>query len=68
MTPNVRYTISNIQTQIVLTGNNSNITSYSSMQDFSILKALKVFVCPPLISVIKEVLWKPLILDWIKGH
>ncbi|XP_058782945.1 uncharacterized protein LOC131657578 [Vicia villosa] len=66
--PNVRVSISNIQAQIALSGNNSNLTSFSSMQEFSILKAFKVSIRPPPVLVPKEVLWKPPILDWVKGN
>jgi hypothetical protein len=36
------------------------------MSDFSIMKAFNVCTHPPKAQVIKEVLWQPPLLDWIK--
>jgi hypothetical protein len=55
-----------ISANVSLTGNLTKLTYHSSMRDFSILKKFNIIVRPPKAPSIKEVLWAPPPLDWLK--
>ncbi|GAU38423.1 hypothetical protein TSUD_396030 [Trifolium subterraneum] len=58
--------ISMITASTVMTGNNTSKTSSNSIRDFIILKHFKVNIHHPRAPVIKEVIWHPLVPNWIK--
>lgn len=64
--PRMQTTISNIIAQIGIFGNNSLPQSSSSMLDFNLLKSFKVNLHPPWAFTVKEVIWRPLIINWLK--
>jgi len=49
-----------------LSGNISNKAASSSIAEFVILKHFDVKINPPKFNIIKEVLWSPPILNWVK--
>ncbi|GAU44563.1 hypothetical protein TSUD_367190 [Trifolium subterraneum] len=51
---------------VSLSGNTSNLHVYSTMSEFVILKAFKVQMKFSNAPIIKEVIWHPPILNWIK--
>jgi hypothetical protein len=55
-----------ISANVSLSGNLTKLTYHSSMRDFSILKKFNIIVHPPKSPTIKEVLWAPPPLDWLK--
>jgi len=63
-----KTTIALISSSVTLSGNNSKDTSNSSMTDFAIIKKFKVNIHPPRAPQIKEVLWQPPPINWIKGN
>jgi len=48
-----------VSSSVTLTGNNTNLTSSSSMIDFQILKKFNIYIHPPKALEIKEVIWYP---------
>jgi ribonuclease HI len=62
LTSAINLVIANVS----LTGKFAKCHAYSSIPEFMILKALHVPLKFPKAPVIKEVLWQPPILDWIK--
>ncbi|GAU48375.1 hypothetical protein TSUD_405370 [Trifolium subterraneum] len=58
--------ISMIKVDVSLSGNKTNLTFYSSMTDFNILKNFRVNIHPPKAPSIKEVIWTPPIANWVK--
>ncbi|KAI5410842.1 hypothetical protein KIW84_056110 [Lathyrus oleraceus] len=61
-----KYCIATIISDASWTGNHSTKASRISMVDFSILKSFNVTLHSPKAPVIKEVMWSPLLRDWIK--
>jgi hypothetical protein len=61
-----RYAISMIMANVSLSGNNTSKVYNSSMRDFTILKKFKINIHPPKAPTIKEVLWCPPQLNWMK--
>ncbi|MCI27336.1 glycerol-3-phosphate dehydrogenase, partial [Trifolium medium] len=55
-----------ISANITFTGNQTNLTSSTSIRDFSILKAFLVTIHPPKPSFLKEIIWQPPPSQWIK--
>jgi ribonuclease HI len=55
-----------ISANVSLSGNLTSHTYHSSMRDFSILKKFNVCLHPPKAPSIKEVIWVPPPLDWLK--
>jgi hypothetical protein len=51
---------------VSLSGNNTNKVCNSSMTDFTILKKFKIIIHPSKAPTIKEVLWCPPHVNWIK--
>jgi ribonuclease HI len=51
---------------VSLSGNKTSKVFNSSMRDFSILKKFKINIHPPKAPTIKEVLWCPPKINWIK--
>jgi ribonuclease HI len=51
---------------VSLSGNNTNKVCNSSMIDFTILKKFKIIIHPSKAPTIKEVLWCPPHVNWIK--
>ncbi|KAK2406970.1 hypothetical protein QL285_042639 [Trifolium repens] len=49
-----------------ISGNNTKATATPSMIDFTILKCFNVKLHPPNAPIIKEVVWSPPIVSWIK--
>jgi hypothetical protein len=49
-----------------LAGNKTSCYSFSSISDFILLKKLNVIIHPPKAPIIKEVIWQPPPLDWVK--
>ncbi|GAU13228.1 hypothetical protein TSUD_245980 [Trifolium subterraneum] len=62
----VNTAINQIIASVPLTGNISNLHANSSMSEFVILKALNIQMQFSKAPVIKEVLWQPPILNWMK--
>ncbi|GAU32706.1 hypothetical protein TSUD_145800 [Trifolium subterraneum] len=62
----VNTAINQIIASVSLTGNISNLHANSSMSEFVILKALNIQMQFSKAPVIKEVLWQPPILNWMK--
>jgi hypothetical protein len=58
--------ISLIIAQTSIAGNNTNKSARGDMREFSILKACKVTIRPPRAPNIKEVIWSPPMVSWIK--
>jgi ribonuclease HI len=58
--------ISIVKASVSLSGNMTNLTYYSSMTDFVILKTFRVNIHPHKAPSIKEVLWAPPLSNWIK--
>lgn len=61
-----RIAINIIISSTALSGNNTTKTSAVDMTEFRILKALKINIHPPKAPSIKEVLWQPPIINWLK--
>jgi hypothetical protein len=61
-----RQAISLITTSAYLSGNNTLKTSTNSIRDFSFLKLFCISIHPPRSSSMREVLWLPPMLNWIK--
>jgi ribonuclease HI len=61
-----RNAINIICSSVSLSGNLTKKTYHGSMTDFRILKFFKVSLHPPRAPVIKEVLWQPPPLNWLK--
>jgi hypothetical protein len=55
-----------IVTNVNMTGNQTSLTTNSSISDFSVLKAFKVKTHSPKAHRIIEVLWHPPLLGWVK--
>jgi ribonuclease HI len=55
-----------IFSSVSLSGNLTKKTYNGSMTDFEILKKFKVYLHPPRAPFIKEVLWQPPPLNWLK--
>ncbi|PNY03176.1 ribonuclease H [Trifolium pratense] len=55
-----------ISSNVSLSGNLTKLTYRSCMRDFSILKNFKVILRPPRAPSIKEVLWQPPPMNWMK--
>ncbi|MCH82427.1 ribonuclease H protein, partial [Trifolium medium] len=66
MSVNWRKVVSMISSNVSLSGNMTKSTYHSSMSDFKILKSFRVSVHPPRAPSIKEVLWQPPPIDWLK--
>jgi mannosylglycoprotein endo-beta-mannosidase len=49
-----------------LAGNNTCKTASNSLKDFVFLKSLRVTIHPSRVSMVKEVLWQPPLMQWIK--
>ncbi|MCH95444.1 ribonuclease H protein [Trifolium medium] len=62
----VKTTINEVIASVSLTGSISKFHANSSMSEFVILKALHVQMQFSKAPVIKEVLWQPPILNWMK--
>jgi ribonuclease HI len=58
--------ISSISSATYLSGTYTKKFSYNSMRDFLILKAFNICIHPSKAPMIREVLWQPPLLDWIK--
>jgi ribonuclease HI len=58
--------INMISANVLLSGNKTRKVFNSSMRDFSILKKFKIDIHPPKAPSIKEVLWCPPRLNWMK--
>lgn len=58
--------ISSIIAGVSLSASNSKLAASSSMTEFTFLKAFNCKINPPKHSNIKEVIWHPPILNWIK--
>lgn len=64
--PKIHNSITKIFAKISLVGNNSSITNSSDMVDFKLIKVFNVTIHPLRALLIKDVIWQPYILDWIK--
>lgn len=51
-----------------MTGNNSNCAANSTISDFILLKAFSVKINYGIAPKIKEVIWQPLVFNWIKWN
>jgi ribonuclease HI len=58
--------VSLIVANVALSGNLTKLTYHSSMRDFAVLKKFNVTLHPPRAPTIKEVIWSPPPLDWLK--
>jgi ribonuclease HI len=63
---NWRNAISWISANSALAGNNTSLCSNSSMSDFKFLKQFNINIHPPKAPNIKEVIWMPPLVDWVK--
>jgi hypothetical protein len=67
---NVKPSLNSVKAMIIantsFTGNATKSTTTSSMVDFRILKAFNVSLHPPKAPSIKEVVWLPPIVSWVK--
>ena len=61
-----RVAINLIVANVSLSGNNTSKAACNSITEFSILKTFNIAIHPPKAPRIIEVLWHPLIFDWIK--
>jgi ribonuclease HI len=61
-----RSAISLIIANTSLTGNHTKKISSNSIRDFSFLKLFKISIHHPRAPILKEVLWHPPLLNWIK--
>jgi ribonuclease HI len=61
-----RAAISHIIASTALTGNYTKKSSSNSIRDFSILKFFHISIHPPRAPILKEVVWHPPIISWIK--
>ncbi|XP_058734173.1 uncharacterized protein LOC131605892 [Vicia villosa] len=64
--PSLKSATEWILQQVQKSGNSSSKGSFISMQDFSFIKDFKVNIIPPKSPTIKEVLWSPPSLGWLK--
>lgn len=64
--PHWQLAINNIINAVNLSGNYTNKSSNSSVRDLIILKKFNVLVHPPKPTCIKEIIWSPPIVGWIK--
>jgi hypothetical protein len=64
--PNWKLAINNIISAVHLSGKNTSKVSNSSIRDLITLKKFDVSINPPKPISIREVLWSPPYLDWIK--
>jgi hypothetical protein len=64
--PIMNYAKTMVIANTSISGNAINLTTTSSMTDFRILKAFNVNLHPPKAPVIKEVVWMPPNVSWIK--
>jgi hypothetical protein len=55
-----------ISSNVSLSGNLTKATYHYSMRDFSFLKKIRITLDPPRPPSIKEVLWQPPPLDWLR--
>ena len=60
--------LNQVISNVSITGNNTRKTFVGDMMEFTILKSFKVDVHPPRAPLIKEVIWQPPILHWIKAN
>lgn len=58
--------IAMIQSNVSLAGNNTKLTSTSSIRDFVVIKKFNIEIHPPRAPTIKEVYWHPPIASWVK--
>ncbi|KAK2367484.1 serum response factor protein A [Trifolium repens] len=58
--------ISLISSSTTLTGNSTKKASSNSIRDFSFLKLFKITIHNPRVPCLKEVIWMPPSLNWIK--
>jgi ribonuclease HI len=58
--------ISLIMANTALSGNNTSKASFSSIVDFTFLKHFKINIHHPKAPVIKEIIWNPPLINWIK--
>jgi ribonuclease HI len=58
--------ISMIITNTALSGNNTKKTSSNSIRDFSFLKLFGITIHHPRAMVVKEIIWQPPLMSWIK--
>jgi ribonuclease HI len=63
---NWRKPVNSIISAVALSGNNTSKASTSSIRDFILLKKFNIKIRPPKAPIIKEVIWSPPIIDWIK--
>jgi ribonuclease HI len=61
-----RNAISQIIACTNLSGNNTLKSSSNSIRDFNFLKMFRIRIHQPRIPVVKEIIWQPPILNWIK--
>ncbi|MCI08013.1 glycerol-3-phosphate dehydrogenase, partial [Trifolium medium] len=61
-----RSAIAMIIANTSLTGNNTGKVSNNSIRDFTFLKQFKVNIHHPKAPVIKEIIWNPPLINWIK--
>ncbi|CAJ2635947.1 unnamed protein product [Trifolium pratense] len=61
-----RNVVSWISANTALAGNKTSMCSNSSLIDFKILKHFNINIHPPKAPSIKEVIWLPPLIDWVK--
>jgi len=61
-----KSTMIRILASVILVGNYTKLIASSSMRDFEIIKKFNINIDPPKAPTIKEIIWHPLILNWIK--
>ncbi|CAJ2637539.1 unnamed protein product [Trifolium pratense] len=61
-----RSAISLIIASTALTGNNTSKSSSNSIRDFTFLKIFRITIHVPKTPVLREIIWQPPLLNWIK--
>ena len=61
-----KSSIAKIMAEVNLSGNGTRKVSSNTISDFVILKAFNINLHPRNAHVIKEIMWQPPIIDWIK--
>jgi ribonuclease HI len=61
-----RNAISLIIASTSLSGNNTCKVASNSIKDFSLLKHFRITIQPPKVPILKEIIWQPPPLNWIK--
>jgi hypothetical protein len=64
--PNRRSAVAWIFANITMTGNFTSKLSSLALRDFITLKKFNVNLHPPKMSTLKEVIWKPPLIHWVK--